>query len=224
MKRMILMFAAALALWLPAGFARAADAPDAEQPGAGQLAMATFAGGCFWCMEARFEQVPGVTAVYAGYTGGEEANPDYDRVAGGRTGHVEAIRVYYKPDIITFEGLLQVYFRIADPTDAGGQFVDRGPQYRPVIFFHDEQQRLAAMRELAELRRSQRYSKPVIVPVEPARTFWLAEPRHQDFYVTHDVKFRNFRYSNPRGVFQKRIWGDELNIDYSRYRPDDIEG
>lgn len=211
MRNLLTAFFALLAL-LPA-------AADGTTTGAKALAKATFAGGCFWCMELRFEQVPGVRAVEPGYTGGTTGNPTYDDVATGTTGHVEAIEVTYDPTVISYEGLLQVYFRIADPTDLGGQFVDRGSQYRPAIFYHDARQRTAAIRAVADLQRSLRYGKPVVVPVEPASRFWLAEEEHRDFYKKNDLEFRAFRYANPRATFQKRVWGEDLAVDYSQYQP-----
>jgi peptide methionine sulfoxide reductase msrA/msrB len=213
------MLAAVVSLVAAASLAAGAAAAAGTAPGDRGLARATFAGGCFWCMEMRFEQVPGVRVVEPGYTGGTTRDPTYEAVATGRTGHVEAIEVTYDPAVISFEGLLQVYFRIADPTDLGGQFVDRGSQYRPVIFYHDARQRLAAERAIAELRRELRYNKPVVVPVEPAPRFWRAEEEHRDFYKKHDLAFRAFRYTNPRTVFQKRVWGEELVLDYARFQP-----
>ena len=219
LRQLILTLITALVLMVPAGFANALDNSGKSEQMGEQMAMATFAGGCFWCMEYRFEKVPGVNKVFSGYTGGSEDAPKYKQVAYGKTGHVEAIRIYYNPAVISYEGLLQVYWRMTDPTDNKGQFVDRGKQYRPVIFYHDARQKNIAKRSLAVLRRSLRFKKPITLAIEPASKFWLAEDYHQDFYKRQSIKFRNFRYSNPRGVFIKKIWGPDLKIDYSKYRP-----
>jgi peptide methionine sulfoxide reductase msrA/msrB len=219
----IMMAAAMMALVIfangRAGASETSLPPHEDMKTGERLAMATFAGGCFWCMEYRFEKVPGVLKVFSGYTGGREQTPTYKRVAGGKTGHVEAIRIYYDPTIISYEGLLQVLWRIIDPTDLKGQFVDRGPQYSPAIFYHNARQKNIAMRSRAALRRSRRFRKPVVIPIKKAGVFWLAEDYHQDFYRTQNVKFRNFRYSNPRGAFIKKVWGRDLKLDYSKYRP-----
>jgi peptide methionine sulfoxide reductase msrA/msrB len=142
---------------------------------------ATFAGGCFWCVESDFEKVDGVIAAVSGYTGGDMANPTYKQVSAGGTGHAEAIQVHYDPDKISYEELLDVFWRHVDPTDDGGQFVDRGSQYRPAIFYHDEEQKRIAQESKAELEKSGRFSKPIVTEIVPLTEFYTAEEYHQDY-------------------------------------------
>lgn len=172
-------------------------------------AVATFAGGCFWCMEGPFEALPGVRETLSGYTGGTETSPRYEDVAAGRTGHTEAVRVYYRPDDVSYETLLDTFWRSMDPTDAGGQFADRGTQYRPGIFVHDETQRDAATRSRETLANSGRFERPIIVPIDDADTFWVAEAYHQDYYRTNPGHYRAYRAGSGRTGFLNRVWGDE---------------
>ena len=177
MKRYLLLTSIAAAIALT-GFQVGASkgtesqyAPD--DPG---LAVATFAGGCFWCVEAAYEEkVPGVVEAVSGYSGGDEKNPNYKQVAGGRTGHTEAVQVYYDPDTITYEGLLQALWRTANPTDVKGQYVDRGKQYRPAIFYHNDAQKRAAEASIKALEESGRYDHPVKIEVVPFEAFYDAE-------------------------------------------------
>ena len=174
-------------------------------------AKATFAGGCFWCMEKPFEKVEGVDSVVSGYTGGPEENPSYKQVSSGRTGHAEAVEVTYDPKRVTYEQLLQVFWRNIDPTDAGGQFYDRGSQYRTAIFWHDEAQREAALRTRAELDASGRFAKPVVTAVEPAGPFWPAEDYHQDYYKKNPEHYERYRRGSGRDRFLERAWGSEAH-------------
>ena len=145
------------------------------------LKVATFAGGCFWCVEAGFEQIPGVAEAVSGYSGGIEKNPNYQQVASGATGHTEAVQVYYDPQIITYEGLLQALWRMMDPTDVDGQFVDRGKQYRPAIFFHNAEQKRSAEASIQALQNSGRYDKPLALEVTQFDSFYDAEEYNQDY-------------------------------------------
>lgn len=169
-----------------------------------------FAGGCFWCMEPPFEKLPGVTAVESGYVGGFKKNPTYQQVAGGRTKYTEAVRVSFDPLKIDLEKLLEVYWRNIDPTDAEGQFVDRGSQYRPGIFYYTNEQKLAAEKSKNLLDKSKRFDKPIVVEVTAvAQSFYLAEDYHQDFYKKSPVRYKSYRKHSGRDEFIKRFWKDK---------------
>lgn len=172
-------------------------------------AKATFAGGCFWCMEPPFEKLDGVYAVISGYAGGPEVNPTYKEVAYGKTGHTEAIQIFYDPARVSYETLLQVYWRQVNPTDLGGQFVDRGQQYRPEIFVHSPQQRREAEASKQALEQSGRFDKPVVVPITDAETFYPAEDYHQDFYKKDPAHYKRYRKGSGRDQFIQKVWGDD---------------
>ena len=170
------------------------------------LEVATFAGGCFWCVESDFEKVDGVVDVISGYTGGHKAAPSYDEVSGGETGHVESVQIHYDPTKITYSELLDVFWRHVDPTDSGGQFVDRGSQYRSAIFYHDEQQKGLAEQSKEELNRSGRFEKPIETEILPLSSFYRAEDYHQDYYKTHPMRYKFYRFNSGRDQFLKKIW------------------
>ncbi len=196
------------------------SASNAEaQPNLEGLSLATFAGGCFWCVEAAFEKVPGVKAAISGYTGGIRPNPTYRQVAGGMTRHTEAVQVYYDASVITYEGLLQAFWRMMDPTDGKGQFVDRGPQYRPGIFYHDAAQKAAAQASMKALAESGRYDRPLAVELVEAGPFYVAEDYHQDYYKKSPFRYRLYTHNSGRYQFIERIWGDDQKVDFARYRP-----
>ncbi len=182
----------------------------APAPKVGQ-AVATFAGGCFWCMEGPFEKLDGVSAVLSGYTGGPEKGPTYKQVAGGLTDHTEAVIVYYDPAKVTYEKLMDTFWRSMDPTDAGGQFGDRGRSYRPAIFVHDDAQRAAATRSKADLEASGRFKQPIAVPIQDAEPFWVAEEYHQDYYKKEPDHYGRYRRGSGRAGFLAQIWGDGSN-------------
>jgi len=173
------------------------------------LKTAVFAGGCFWCTEADFVKVPGVEKVISGYTGGTKANPAYEEVCRGKTGHVEAVQVFYDPARLDYRQLLDVFWRHIDPTDGGGQFVDRGSQYRSVIFYADEEQRRAAEDSRKALNGSGRFSRPVATEILPAVPFYAAEDYHQDYARRNPVRYGYYRQGSGRDRFLNRIWGDE---------------
>src|SRR3990172_2239069 len=152
---------------------------------------AIFAGGCFWCMEPPFEKLPGVTAVVSGYIGGRKANPTYEDYAG--SGHIEAVKIIYDPSKITYSRLLDVFWRQIDPTDSGGQFVDRGPEYRSAIFYLDEAQKAAAEKSRDALGRSGRFRKPLVTEVLPIAEFYMAEEYHQDYYKKESLRYKSYR-------------------------------
>jgi len=172
------------------------------------LRKATFAGGCFWCTEADFEKVDGVVAAISGYTGGQKENPTYREVSSGSTGHVEAVQILYNPEKVSYRELLNIFWRHIDPTDSGGQFVDRGPQYRPVIFYHDEEQRMLAEESMRDLEKSGVFKKPIATEIRRLTKFYRAEDYHQDFYKTHKSRYKGYRMNSGRDQFIKKVWGD----------------
>ncbi len=173
------------------------------------LKAATFAGGCFWCVESDFEKVPGVAEVVSGYTGGNVQNPSYEAVSSGRTGHLEAVQVFYDPEKVSYETLLQVFWRHVDPTDPGGQFVDRGPQYRTAIFYHDSEQKRLAEKSKAELDASGRFDKPVVTEILPFERFYKAEDYHQDYYRKNPLRYKWYRFGSGRDQFLEKVWKGE---------------
>ena len=176
----------------------------------GTTRIATFAGGCFWCVEAAFEKVPGVVKVVSGYTGGQKENPTYEEVSSGASGHVEAVQVYYDPSRITYEELLEVFWRHIDPTDGGGQFVDRGLQYRSVIFYHDEEQRRLVEKTREALSRSGKFKKPVATEIVKFTRFYEAEDYHQDYYKKNPLRYTYYRHGSGRDQFLQKVWGKEM--------------
>ena len=174
--------------------------------------IATFAGGCFWCTEADFEKVPGVVKVVSGYTGGRTKDPTYAEVCAGGTGHMEAVRVHFDPARVSYEELLRHFWRHVDPTDPGGQFVDRGDQYVSAIFYHDENQREAAERSKKELEASGKFSRPVVTEIREASEFYEAEEYHQDYSRTCPLQYRSYRSGSGRDRFIEQVWGDEAKI------------
>jgi peptide methionine sulfoxide reductase msrA/msrB len=183
---------------------------DMSRPAA-VLRTALFAGGCFWCTEADFEKVPGVAKVVSGYTGGQKINPTYEEVSSGTTGHVEAVQVYYDPSRVTYSQLLDAFWRHVDPTDPGGQFVDRGAQYRSVIFYQTEEEKVLAVASKEALGRSGRFAKPIATDIVKAGTFYEAEEHHQDYYKKHPYKYQFYRNGSGRDQFLKKTWGKEAD-------------
>jgi peptide methionine sulfoxide reductase msrA/msrB len=173
------------------------------------LETATFAGGCFWCVESAFDDVPGVAAAVSGYTGGDEPNPSYDEVSSGRTGHVEAVEIRFDPNTVTYEELLHIFWRQIDPTDAGGQFADRGSQYRTYVFFHDDEQRRFAESSKKELGDSGRFDKPIVTEIVAAGRFFAAEEYHQDYAKKHPGPYKRYRYGSGRTPFLEQVWGSD---------------
>ena len=173
-------------------------------------AVATFAGGCFWCTESDFEKVEGVVEVISGYTGGRVENPTYEEVGTGTTGHTEAVQVIYDPEKITYEELLDIFWMHVDPTDSGGQFVDRGSQYRPGIFYHNEDQRRLAEASRAELEKTGRFSKPITVEITALEAFYPAEEYHQDYYKKSPMRYTSYRFYSGRDQFLKDAWAKPM--------------
>lgn len=171
-----------------------------------KIETAIFAGGCFWCMTKPFDQMPGIISVRSGYTGGDVENPTYEQVKSGTTGHTEAVKIVFDKTIISYEELLEIYWHQTDPTDAAGQFQDRGSNYRPVIFVKNETQRQVAERSLKNLIASERFKKPIVTKIEPACPFYEAEEEHQQFYKK-DPKRMEFEEAQGRKQFIEKNWG-----------------
>ena len=167
---------------------------------------ATFAGGCFWCTESDFEKIDGVLEVVSGYTGGDEENPTYEQVSYGRTGHYEAVQVLYDSEKITYSALLEVFWRHVDPTDAGGQFVDRGLQYRSAIFYHNEDQKAAAEQSREKMDKSGVFKRPIVTEIIPLKKFYMAEEYHQDYYKKSPRRYKMYRSGSGRDQFIESIW------------------
>ncbi len=172
----------------------------------GQMEVATFAGGCFWCIEADFKKIKGVQSVTSGYTGGRMPDPTYQDVASGISGHVEAIQVQYDSRQVTYKDLLDAFWRSVDPTDADGQFVDRGPQYRTVIFTHSEEQQKIAEKSRQDLEESDVYAKPIATEIVPFSTFYAAEDYHQNYYHKNPAHYARYRQGSGRDQFLQAIW------------------
>jgi peptide methionine sulfoxide reductase msrA/msrB len=191
-------------LLVAAGCSQAGTAPGGA-PSNAKLETAIFAGGCFWCMTPPFEKLSGVVKVISGYTGGQTKNPTYENYAEG--GHIEAVEVIYDPSKITYSQLLDVFWRQIDPTDGGGQFVDRGPQYRSAIFYLDERQKELAEKSKEELSRSGRFKKPIVTEILKASVFYPAEEYHQDYYKKNPIRYEFYRYRSGRDQFLEKVWG-----------------
>lgn len=171
------------------------------------FAVATFGGGCFWCMEPPFDALPGVISTVSGYTGGRSANPTYEQVSTGGTGHAEVIQVRYDPATISFDKLLQVFWRNIDPLTADRQFCDSGSQYRSAIFYHDAEQRRLAEHSKAALEKSARFDRPIVTQIVPAAAFYAAEEYHQDYYLKNPLRYKYYRGSCGRDRRLKELWG-----------------
>ncbi len=174
-------------------------------------ALATFAGGCFWCMEPPFDKLPGVTATISGYTGGSKVNPTYHEVSSGTTGHAEAVQVIYDPAKVSYEKLLETYWVNVDPTVKDRQFCDSGTQYRTAIFYHDEAQRKAAEASRAALEKSRPFKEPIVTPIVMAGAFYPAEEYHQDYYKKNPVRYQLYRSGCGRDARLKELWGDRAS-------------
>jgi len=172
-----------------------------------QIARATFAGGCFWCMEPPFEKLEGVKDAISGYTGGDQGNPSYDDVSAGKTGHTESVQVIYDEKKVSYEKLLDTFFRNMDPTDKDGQFVDRGKQYRPGIFYHDAKQKKSALKAKADLEKSGKFGKAIVLEITELKKFYPAEDYHQDFYKKNPERYHQYRKGSGRDAYIDKIWG-----------------
>jgi len=214
--RLIMVFGLlAIPLFL-AGYAQSDTENEKQMMMTPNLEVATFAGGCFWCVEADFEKLSGVKKAISGYAGGHVNSPTYKQVSAGKTGHIEAVQVYYDPEIISYKELLDALWRQTNPTDNGGQFVDRGEQYRTAIFYHNEQQRLAAEKSRAELNDSGKFEKPVLTELHPLTKFWEAEEYHQDYYKKNPLRYKFYRYNSGRDQFLDKTWVEDRHMKVSK--------
>ena len=177
--------------------------PDRQPP----AALATFAGGCFWCMEPPYDKLPGVIATVSGYTGGHLVNPTYKQVTKGDSGHYEAVQVSYDPRVVSYERLLHVFWRNIDPLDNGGQFCDRGTSYRTAVFFHDAEQQALALASRDGV--VDRFEATVVTPLVEASTFYPAEDYHQNYYEVNPLRYKYYRHSCGRDDRLEQLWGDE---------------
>jgi peptide-methionine (S)-S-oxide reductase len=204
----VLLCAAACALAAGAGSpaSAAGEAPPGDERG--KLRTATFAGGCFWCMQPPFDRLAGVVSTTAGYTGGTKRNPTYEEVSAGGTGHAESVRVLYDPAKVGYERLLEVFWHNIDPLARDRQFCDGGHQYRSAIFWHDEEQRRAAEASKAALEASGRLKGPIVTEIVPAGDFWPAEDYHQSYYRKNPIRYKFYRFNCGRDARLKELWGE----------------
>jgi len=187
----------------------AAKTSPSNEMGSNNNREAVFAGGCFWCTESDFEKVDGVVEAISGYTGGQMAHPTYEQVSSGGTGHLEAVKVIYDPGKIDYQDLLEIFWRSIDPTDPGGQFVDRGPQYRSAIFYSDKQQSVQAEASKKKLASSGIFDRLIVTEILPLETFYEAEPYHQDYYKKNPIRYKWYRSGSGRDRFLKTVWADK---------------
>ncbi|MDA2917106.1 peptide-methionine (S)-S-oxide reductase MsrA [Nitrospinae bacterium AH_259_B05_G02_I21] len=170
-------------------------------------AVATFAGGCFWCVESDFDKVPGVVRTISGYTGGLFKNPTYKQVSAGGTGHREAVQIFYDSKKVSYEKLLDIFWRSVDPTDAGGQFCDRGRSYETAIFANSPAQKRLAEASKQKLKKSGVLKMPIVTPIETAGAFYPAEDYHQDYYKKNPLRYKYYRYGCGRDARIREVWG-----------------
>ncbi|MCJ8165049.1 peptide-methionine (S)-S-oxide reductase MsrA [Pontibacter sp. E15-1] len=168
--------------------------------------LATFAGGCFWCMVKPFDQWPGIKKVISGYTGGHTENPTYEQVCSDTTGHYEAVQITFDPSVISYKELLEVFWQQVDPTDAGGQFGDRGSSYQTAIFYHSEEQKIQAEESKKQVDEHGPFSRPIVTPILPAKTFYPAEEYHQDYYKKNPAHYQRYNVGSGRAGHNQRHW------------------
>ncbi|HEY9841156.1 MAG TPA: peptide-methionine (S)-S-oxide reductase MsrA [Candidatus Obscuribacterales bacterium] len=187
------------------GQARALAAPAAPYK------IATFAGGCFWSIEGVYDDLPGVVSATSGYSGGSQADPSYDQVSSGGTGHAESVRVVYDPKKVSFQKLLDVYWHQINPTQRNGQFYDEGSQYRTIVFYHNDEQKRLAMASKASLEKSHRFKAPIVTAIQPASPFYAAEEHHQNYAHLHRDHYMAYRVGSGRDAFFKSVWGSSAH-------------
>ena len=207
-SRCLASLAAAALFGLAVAVVPAGAQTSATPPAAPGLAKATFAGGCFWCMEPPFDKLDGVISTTSGYAGGERRHPTYQEVASGQTAHAEAVEVVYDPTKISYTQLLDVFWKNVDPLVRNRQFCDRGAQYRTAIFFHDAEQARQARDTKRRIDESGRFDAPVVTQIVEAGVFWAAEDSHQDYYTKNPIRYRVYRYGCGRDRRLKDLWGD----------------
>jgi peptide methionine sulfoxide reductase msrA/msrB len=211
MKTELLLGAASLVV-LAGLFIIGSAAPGGRHMDKAQkLEVATLAGGCFWCVESDMEKLPGVVRAVSGYAGGTEADPSYEQVSSGQTGHREAVQVFFDPSKVSYAEVLDQYWKHFDPTDAGGSFGDRGSQYTSAIFYHSEEQRVIAEASRKALDESGRFDGPVVTPILGFTTFFEAEAYHQDYFKHNPVRYKTYRFFSGRDRFVEKVWGEEAD-------------
>ncbi len=213
MKNRLTLFLLLIGLLLAAGLNAAPKQEimleEKSMPATMQTERAILAGGCFWCMEHPFEKLDGVLSVVSGYTGGNRMNPTYKEVSAGGTGHTEAVEIVYDPSRVSYQQLLEVFWQQIDPTDADGQFVDRGSQYRSGIYPLNEEQRRLAEASKQALAASGRFEQSIVTEIVPAETFYPAEEYHQDYYKKNPLRYKYYRYGSGRDRFLDKTWGED---------------
>lgn len=195
--------------------ANAHSAPNQKVQEQQQEQVATFAGGCFWCVEAGFEKLAGVREVVSGFSGGKIINPTYKQVASGQTQHIEAVQVYFDPSVISYDALLYSFWRQINPTDDGGQFVDRGHQYSPAIFFNNPEQQKIAQASRDALAQSGRFQQPIKTDIVEFTGFYAAEDYHQDYYKNNPIRYKYYRYNSGRDQYLEKTWGEDLHTPFN---------
>jgi methionine-S-sulfoxide reductase len=210
MKRRPGLIFAAFALLMIFAFTGEVNANEVEvDPMNTNLKKATFAGGCFWCMEPPFDKLEGVVSTTSGYTGGLEENPTYKEVSSGKTGHTEAVEILYDPGKVSYRKLLEVLWMQINPTTPDRQFVDVGSQYRAAIFYHNDEQRRMAEESKKEIAESGRFDGPIVTEIVQAGPFWPAEDYHQDYYTKNPLRYKFYRYGSGRDQYLEKVWGKE---------------
>ncbi len=199
-----------LGLMLAAMIGSGALAAD-KMAASGEQRIATFAGGCFWCVESDFDNVPGVLRTISGYTGGHLKDPTYKDVSAGGTGHREAVRIFFDPKKVTYTALLNIFWRSVDPTDAGGQFCDRGESYETAIFANSAEQRRLAEASKRKLQHSGALNRPIVTPIETAGRFYPAEDYHQDYYKKSPLRYKLYRFGCGRDKRIRDLWGEDAH-------------
>jgi peptide-methionine (S)-S-oxide reductase len=192
-----------------ADLAETQEKPESGPVSGNKTEKATFAGGCFWCMEPPFDKLEGVISTTSGYAGGHKENPTYKEVSSGTTGHTESVEVIFDPTVITYERLLEVFWRNIDPTAKDRQFSDVGTQYRSAVFYHNDSQRRLAQASKEKLEKSGTFELPIMTEIVPAGAFYRAEEYHQDYYKKNPIRYKLYRLGSGRDRFLKRVWGTE---------------
>lgn len=187
------------------------------------LESAVLAGGCFWCMEAPFAALLGVIKVQSGYTGGASNNPTYQEICSGSSGHYEAIQVTFDPNLVSFDEILQTFWRNIDPTDVTGQFCDKGEQYLSCIFYSNQEQKEKALQSIREMDLTNKFNSAIITPVIALKVFYPAEDEHQEYYKKNPIRYKNYRYHSGRDLFLENIWGNNQSSGAKYFRPEDKE-
>ncbi len=208
-SKLYFLFPLLTVVLIAASFVGRANDTSQNQSSDGKTEVATLAGGCFWCTEADLEKLPGVIDVVSGYAGGEIENPTYKQVASGKTEHIEVIQVTFDPNQVSYEQVLDHFFRHIDPTDDQGSFVDRGPQYRPAVFYHNAKQQQIAQNFMAEIDALGVFKQPLKTELLPFKQFWVAEAYHQDYYKRNSVRYKYYRYSSGRDSYLDSIFGED---------------